>query len=202
MSGLLAGKFTTHSSPSYKSRGRRILYIGKATAGAFEEEHASARYFNWNGPFWDFARVISRRADPACEDLSNLVWSNIFKQGVTRGNPSGSIADQQRVDAVAELKKEAEELKPSIIVLVTAGYYEEIPKEAFDITDGEGEPSMLIEAAAEGESRHALWSRPAFQGVPPIVWMHHPQGKSSVYRAAAVNLIVQTAGWSKDRDQR
>ena len=146
--------------------------------------------------FWDFARVISRQADPTCENLSNLAWSNIFKQGVTRGNPSGIIADQQRADAITALKKEVEDLKPSIIVLVTAGYYEEIPKEAFNIKDGEGEANMLTESAAEGEGRYALWSRPAFAHIPPIVWMHHPQGKSGAYRAAALDLICKTAGWA------
>ena len=70
MSKPFSGKFTTHCLPTYDTHERRILYVGKATAGVFDEEDASARFFNGNGPFWGFARTISKCADPACDDLS------------------------------------------------------------------------------------------------------------------------------------
>jgi hypothetical protein len=88
-----SGEFRDHVPPRFLDHHRRILYIGKATKGEFSEENASELYFNGNSPFWSFARSVSKLADADCRDLSNLAWSNIFKQGVTEGNPSGAIAE-------------------------------------------------------------------------------------------------------------
>jgi hypothetical protein len=125
--------------------------------------------------------------------LSNLAWSNIFKQGMTSGNPSGQIAEEQREQAEQELRKEVRTLMPSLIVLVNAGYYEEIPKAAYLI--GEQELTELRRTPVDGEDKFDLWSRPAYGEFPPLVWIYHPQGKRKEYLAAAIELIEHVADW-------
>ncbi len=175
---------------------RRILYIGKATAGPFDGETPAEDSFNGRGPFWAFARSVSKLADPACTDLSNVAWSNIFKQGVIKGNPSGNIAESQRDAATQALRGEIKKFTPSLVLLVNAGYYEEVPKMAFDIKDGESGPGALIRTPVKGENKIDLWSRPQYDVFPPIVWMYHPQWKSKAYLDTARNLIRATTHWA------
>lgn len=191
-----AGKFKCFVPPTFPEHRRRVLYVGKATAGEFNDEHANEKWFNnVDSPFWRLARRISELADPDCTDLSNLAWSNIFKQGVTRGNPSGKFAGGQRQAALQELKAEVDQLKPSLIVLVTGDYYDDIPKAAYQIINGEVGDQALTRKAVPGEEKWDLWSRPAYSSFPPIVWTYHPQGKRTEYVEAALALVKQVSGW-------
>ena len=155
----LSGPFTCYAPSGFEDQKRRILYIGKATGGEFDGDDACERSFNGTTAFWDFARSISRLADPNCTDLQNLAWSNIFKQGVLRGNPTGKIAETQRASAIQSLQEEVNQLQPHLIVLVNAGYYEEIPKAAYLIDDGEVGEKALTRTTVEGEEKYDLWSR-------------------------------------------
>jgi hypothetical protein len=150
----LAGKFECVVPVRYEDHERRILYVGKATAGLYVDVDVAKLFSEKNSPFWNYARSISRLADPDCGDLSNLAWSNIFKQGVAVGNPSGQVAEEQREEAEAELRREAAELKPSLIVLVNAGYYEEIPKAAFLI--GDDEVTGMTQTKVPGENKNDI----------------------------------------------
>ncbi len=113
-----SGKFSTHVPPQYRDESRKILYIGKATAGEFKEPEASATWFNKvESDFWRFARKVSALANQeASQDLRNVAWSNIFKQGVTSGNPGRNLAKEQWSDAVQALQTEAAELQPDLIL--------------------------------------------------------------------------------------
>jgi hypothetical protein len=163
--------------------------------GDFREPDAHERYFKGQSAFWNFAQAVSNAADHDCKDLSNIAWSNIFKQGVTAGNPTGEIADSQRESAVDTLREEVCRLKPSLIVLVNAGYYEELVKSAFEIIDGEVGDDALKRTAVEGESKWDFWSRAAYKQYPTLVWMYHPQGKRKQYTNAALDLVKAVTGW-------
>lgn len=190
----LAGKFQPYVPPGFNEHARRILYVGKATKGEFDEPNANESAFNGDTPFWRFARSISELADPACKDLSNVAWSNLFKQGVTVGNPEGRTAEAQRDEAATLLRHEALTLNPTLIVLVNADYYEEVPRAAFDIPDDTSE-NALIETQVPGELKFHLWHRPALGPFPLIVWMFHPQRKRSTYTTAALDLIARLTNW-------
>jgi hypothetical protein len=189
----LAGKFQCYVPPGFALHERRVLYVGKATAGKYVDVDAQELYSGKSSAFWNFARSISQLADPHCKDLSNLAWSNIFKQGVVSGNPYGKTAEAQRQEAEDELRKEVETVIPTLIVMVNAGYYEEIAKAAYLI--GDDELSELNQTTVQGESKYDLWSRPAHGDIPPLVWMYHPQGKRKEYLEAGIALIKKIAGW-------
>ena len=192
-----AGRFKVTTHPDFHKQQRRILYIGKATAGTFEEDDAAEHAFeHGQSSFWRFARKISRLADPAMDNLENLAWSNLIKQGVTSGNPK-SLSEDQKAEAVGILRKEVADLKPNLIVLVTVGYEEDIPKAAFDIEDGEtiGNDGKL-KTLPVSDQAYSIWSREVYRAFPPIVWLNHPQGKRLEYTDAALHEIKRLTGWS------
>jgi hypothetical protein len=178
---------SAYCPPGFRHHTRRILYIGKATRGHIS--HAKlGKYFNGPSMFWTFARQISKLADPKCKDLSNVAWSNLFKQGVTQGNPRQKFAGQQKPAAIEQLRKEAKDLKPSLIVLVNAYYYEDVSRSAFYMPEGS-------EKACGSE----LWFRPRFRGIAPILWMCHPQFKKRAYLEAALSVIESELGWKREK---
>jgi hypothetical protein len=180
----LAGLFVHYVPPGYFENSRRILYIGKATAGEFLDENAPAKWFNRNsGGFWSFARRMSKCANPDCANLSNLAWSNLFKIGKSRGNPNGKLAAAQKSLAVETLRAEIRCLKPTLVVCVAAGYQDHIFYDVLgikqNIDDG------FVE---EFYGKWAFYSRPAYGEWPPILWMSHPQGKTRDYLEAGERI--------------
>lgn len=201
MQQVAAGRFEPHVPEGFHEQKRKILYIGKATAGEFGEADAVAWSFeNMQSPFWRFADRLSQLADPNIQGRANLAWSNIFKQGVKNGNPQGEVALDQAEESVQLLKEEVTKLRPDLIVLVTADYWEEIPKKAFDIADGEStqDADGKLKTVQAPGGRYGIWSRPSFKSFPPIVWLHHPQGKMTEYLDAAIAEVSRLTGWTGD----
>lgn len=198
VSGEAAGIFSPYVPDGYWDQPRKILYIGKATDGDFTDEDVTEQAFKHKRThFWSFADEVSALADQNVQGRHNLVWSNIFKQGVRRGNPLGAKAKGQRVKASQDLRNEIGKYKPDLIVLVTVGYEEEVVKAAFDINDGESSgdsDGKLYEDKIDG-SLYSVWWRRAYRSVPPLVWMNHPQGKSRAYKDAALKRITLLMGW-------
>lgn len=197
MSAEKAGAFEPYVPDGYWEQPRKILYIGKATDGLFTEENAAQQAFEGKkSHFWSFADEMSALADQNVRGRNNLVWSNVFKQGVRRGNPTGAEAEVQREKASQDLKHEVKRYKPDLIVLVTAGYEEEVVKAAFSISDGESSDESdgrLHESKCDGAL--SVWWRQAYKGVPPLIWMYHPQGKLQEYKNAALEQIALLMGW-------
>ena len=192
----LARKFETYIPQHFGEQERRILYVGKATHGDCQDLDYREVHEEVSTPFWNFARSISKLADPKVHNSCNLAWSNIFKQGVVRGNPGTALAETQRGESIRMLVDEISAWKPTLIVLVNAGYYEDIPRAAYGI--GYDGPSALEEhpvTVKGAEYKYALWSRPAYEDCPPIVWMSHPERKPREYTDAALALIKQVTGW-------
>lgn len=182
--GHLAGLFKGHVPKGYRKKTKKILYIGKATAGPFEGSDPSEQSFNRStAGFWSFARSISRCADDKCDDLSNLVWSNLCKIGVSNGNPANDLAEQQRELAVETLRREIKFLKPSLVVCVAEGYQDHFLYQVLEVEQGvnDGFRCRL-------SGKLFLYFRAADGGWPPILWMRHPQFKNHTYLADALGI--------------
>ena len=78
---------------------------------------------------------------------------------------------------------------------MNAGYYEEIPREAFDIPQFAEDGRALEKTPVQGE-RYAIWSRKPVGTCPAIVWVNHPQGKTTTYTEAALRVISAVTGWN------
>ncbi len=172
-SGRLAGVFKGHVPTGFKKHTRRILYVGKATAGTFHEADASASAFFCNkAGFWTFARRLSEHADCECSDRSNLAWSNLCKIGRSRGNPNAALAEVQRPLAIETLRVEIKRLEPTLVVFVTGDYQDQFVYQALGIS--KGSPGDF-ETRTHGK-RELYYRRPV-RGWPALLWLAHPQGK-------------------------
>ena len=180
----LAGLFLGHKPPGFLRHSRRILYIGKATAGPFNDQNASSKYFWCNqSAFWSFACRLSRRADPDCSDLTNLAWSNLCKIGTTLGNPGRNLVAAQRALAVETLQAEIAALRPTLVACVAANYLaDDFIYDTLKVRRGmDG-----FEECSVGTS--AMYHRAPRDGFPAMLWMQHPQGKSCEYLDRADQL--------------
>jgi hypothetical protein len=173
--------------PSERDRGRRVLLVGKATAGPWhckeflansarpiaerveERRLATLGHLRWRernrtstSAFWRFWRKLHSIA-------SVVIWSNLAKLGVTSGNPCGEDLKSQMALAQKTLRAEVDEYAPYLVVLVTGDYAgNEIVCPTF------GSPECW-EHAEDGE----YWSIGKTRQQPAILWIEHPQGKAA-----------------------
>jgi len=177
----LAGLFLGHIPDGYEKQSKRVLFVGKATAGEFNEEDASSLSFNGKSSFWQFARQVSRCAGGKSVEPVNVAWSNVSKIGVAKGNPSKSLQLAQAALACKTLQDEIETCKPTLVVFVCDGYGDEIIYEAVNANRG-GANDFEIRHSSHGE----FYVRKAIQigskQYPAMLWVKHPQGKSSERR--------------------
>ena len=125
----------------------RLMLIGKATHGSYGAENESKPTFedqmqgtdeiaySVSSAFWrflvDFSRMIathvhidseSERIDRAWI-MDRIIWNNAMKLGAApKGNPTGKLAEAQRLLCKEILIQETEEHDPKFILVVTAGY--------------------------------------------------------------------------------
>ncbi len=183
----LAGLFRGHEGPGFREAPTKVLYLGKATAGPFDTEDASEKAFGCNsGPFWSFAKRLSRLAKGNPEELGRIAWSNLCKIGTVTGNPDNALVNAQAELAVETLRQEWVELEPTLIVCVAMGYQEQLVYQALGVT--QDHEDGFEEVPCNGSS---LWRRPALDGMPAFLWMKHPQGKLHDYLNNAESLAKQ-----------
>ena len=149
----------------------------------FDCADASEAFGCNSGPFWTFARQLSRLADGDPQTLGHIAWSNLCKIGTVYGNPGDDLVDAQADLAVETLRQEWTELKPTLVVCVAEGYQEQLVYLAFDVQQDHGDRFEII-TTTEGK----FWRRPAVDGMPAFLWMKHPQGKPREYIDAAESL--------------
>src|SRR5260370_36285696 len=112
--GGLAGLFPGHKPQGFEDHQKRILYVGKSTAGPFnidafdvrqettpfearltrQQAFAEGCFDGMRGGFWSFGRQLSGVL--GCTDLSNLAWSNLCKIGTKLNNPSDDLCALQK----------------------------------------------------------------------------------------------------------
>ncbi|RYC30305.1 hypothetical protein D3273_19245 [Lichenibacterium minor] len=179
-----------------------ILLVGKATAGewyshnySFDPSPEARRsctvdFLRWvasggyKSAFWSFAKGISAKtARDGASPLSNLVWSNVAKLGVTVGNPEGRVLAAQTGRCAELLAAEIAYYKPKIVVFVTGSYGGAIIEKAT------GTQPTAWEHSATGSA----WLR-AQDGYPPMLLLPHPQGKSREKTETWIATVARLAG--------
>ncbi|MGC1372632.1 MAG: hypothetical protein WA824_10890 [Candidatus Sulfotelmatobacter sp.] len=127
----------------------------------------------YSSAFWSFARALSERlavtTHSTIQPLQNLVWTNICKIGVLRGNPAGEILRAQSELAAASLRSEIKTYRPRLVVFVTGDYAAQL----VDAVVGDSEQKTWHE-----ERGHELfWWRKPIGNMPAVLWAYHPERK-------------------------
>jgi hypothetical protein len=193
MRGRIAAPFLSVRPAGYDPMAvPSILYVGKATAGNWwrrsflssptvrERHQCTAKFLEewvrngrYNSAFWSFAHALSERVAVAThstiQPLQNLVWTNICKIGVLRGNPAGRILRAQSELAVASLRSEIKTYRPKLVVFMTGDFGEQL----VDAVVGDCEQKTWHK-----ERGHDLfWWRKPIGSMPAVLWAHHPRQK-------------------------
>ncbi len=180
-------------APSAYMPGRRqgILYIGKATGGAWyrpdfeknrslnERREKTARFLQevesgeYKSAFWSLARTLGALTSPvAGKPFDNIIWSNIAKIGVTSGNPPPRYLNLQADLARETLISEISFYRPALIVFVSGDYAECIVRAVLKHFDADQNDLSWNKDYSD------LWWRPACNMFPSVVCASHPQGKT------------------------
>lgn len=177
----LAGPF--FSDWTDQGREQPILLLGKATAGdwhlaEFEaarvsdpvervyerrkrsREHLKAMAEKPSSAFWRFWTGLRALGRP-------VIWSNLAKIGVQRGNPTGGYLQAQRALAVETLRDEITEYSPALIV-IACDYAKDILQPALGTSRSDWEERSDNEFCWIDRDRHG-WA---------ALWTDHPERKS------------------------
>ncbi len=190
---LLAAPFLSVEPEGYDpDRRKTILYIGKATGGAwglesFKENPSrnARRAFTtefldawiatglYRSSFWQFAKKLSSLlCDQISCPLQNIVWSNIAKIGVKRGNPNGDYLAFQEKLASQTLPAEIRFYRPSLVVFVVGDWGERLLINVFSTFNIGWDDSSWQQLGDRA------WARAAARPMPAILCLSHPQGKT------------------------
>jgi hypothetical protein len=138
---------------NYAEATLRILLVGKATAGWYKEEcpaklasiasrrqqrhNLSDKFLDGGGrpsDFWRLATALNEIArshvqstniDMDSGELGFIAWSNLFKIGGQRRNPTPNLQRKQQVEALALLRAELTALEPHLVVFATESFCDE-----------------------------------------------------------------------------
>ena len=184
-SQVLAAPFVSVlEDPSEAASARKILLVGKATAGGWDNVHFDStknqpltarlqerRCFTLkqlkeigNGDqnpsaFWRFRERLEQIS-------SQVVWTNLVKIGFENDNPSLPFIQRQKELAQRTLRAEMEEYKPALVALVTNKFAaNEIAHPVFGHRDSWEQPT------------DSMWFKRATQTEPAMLWVDHPQMK-------------------------
>jgi hypothetical protein len=182
--GNLNGPHITFKPDGYDLERKTVLYVGKALGNRtrngdlpspeacqnefrrFLEDVVSGEY---GSAFWNFALELSQRlAAQEGPRLRNLVWSNICKIGVQKGNPGKEIFEEQKCLAIETLRAEIKYYKPSVVMWVTGNYRAEVVGQVVEDPNEEH-----WEKSPEDEG---VFFRGRMHSLPAMLWTYHPQG--------------------------
>jgi hypothetical protein len=194
---------------------RSILYVGKATAKDWYKddspnwvlnldstagmaEKISERYGcteeflreyapTYRSGFWDFARDLNAQAAKKWKTvpdtpLQHITWTNIFKIGALIGNPKVRLRARQEELAIETLRTEILVYEPEIIYFATGDYGDDIVGRVLE------DPNRTL--WDQSKSTEGLWWRGSMDGLPPVIWTYHPQGKSRQQRDTWLNRAL------------
>jgi hypothetical protein len=181
------------SAASQARCSRRILLVGKATAGGWwqveyrkalltsSSEAVSERlgrnrsFVQQKGnskSFWNlFCRLAALNPDFG---LDSVVWSNVAKIGRLKGNPTGRLLSAQEELAVRTLKAEIKEYKPALTMFVV-GCDKGLSRIVERAVDTPADKWKRSEEVDRANGIAGVWWK---QGPPALLWTRHPQGAS------------------------
>jgi len=173
----LAGLFRGWLPEKYFNVGSpRVLYVGKATSGEFDEPEVHSDFFNGNHRFWSFARTIARALDQDDQSLSCIAWSNISKLSRRQIEADSHLLNGLENLAIRTLEDEITRSSPDIIVFVTHHFSDEVVK---GVSGFESEARWN---RSENESRSSK-SDDVWWGLRNdnrhVLWMNHPERTST-----------------------
>jgi hypothetical protein len=169
-----------------------VLYVGKAVGpnepelenlnamqlrqktSEFLKRFASNQYRG--SAFCDFglrlSAALNRHAGHLeIAPLQNLVWTNICKIGVCKGNPPDLVYECQRDLAIQTLRAEIAFYQPRLVFWATNTYrYDAVRETVGD--ESENDNSWTKDLGERG-----IYTRGPFNSMPAMVWTPHPQGK-------------------------
>lgn len=187
-----AGLFYGFSPAGYATQPRRLLYVGKATAGPFERvsDHEASRALN--SAFWRFARRLGcalRCEETAVDEdpLGCVAWTNVSKTAAKTVKAQERFLAGAEKLAICTLRAETSYLKPNVIVFVCGTFGESVVRE---IAGGGGDHMWHKEGSHGLTLQDNIWWKRDPTGIP-CVWMGHPQGKKRDLLEKAVGLIVE-----------
>jgi hypothetical protein len=140
--------------------------------------------------FWKFALELAQKTAGRDYDgdrpLRNLIWSNICKIGVCKGNPGKTVFDAQKFLAIETLRAEIKTYRPKLVVWVTGDYRVEVIGQVIDDLKEKHWNKAL-------KARWWFYQRKPMNSLPAMLWTYHPQGKKREMTAAwidhACNLL-------------
>jgi len=196
----VVGPFLGSEPDRYDPSLPSVLYVGWATRGRWvdREEWQNAEELlakirdvrkkelnTGGGPFASLARRLSEAIAKACssnlaEPLQNLIWTDICKVGVAKGNPPEKIYRPQFHLAVDTLRAEIEAYHPRLVMFVTGHDYDEVVQEVVCETGD-----------ASWQQHQDFCLRYANQSLPAVLWTPHPQGKRKERVAAWIEKACE-----------
>jgi hypothetical protein len=185
---VLAGPFLSVPDPAATTcRQSPILLVGQATRGDWwlkefdaakglslkervEERRrrtaeflTKARYDQYkNTDFWHFFRNLKDKTG------APVIWSNLAKIGVQKGNPRWQLVREQGELAVASLKAEITAYEPALVILLTGtlGRHEAVAQ------------LLGVDKNTKPGAEGVFAARDCAQGGPTIIWTWHPGRKA------------------------
>ena len=202
----LAAPFFSSAHINYSMQQRVLLFVGKATdqdyflpnfendllvsndaavIGRLEQNRKLVEKDRPSTAFWKLFVELSVAAGN-CENLENIVWTNICKIGLRSGPPTDALLQVQKELAIRTLRIEIEEYRPSLVVFVSGKYASEVVISLGKVPEEEWKKSNM-----PGADSGTWWLRSPTRDSPSFLWTMHPQFKSTLEKQA----WVQRALW-------
>jgi hypothetical protein len=183
----ISAPFLSSSLPGYVPGGTgTIMLVGKATSGdntlgsspvrgtydattvklrtpaVVEEVLQGVEGSAW----WRFARHLSdiayRAVGTEGSPYTNMIWTNLIKIGVPRGNPPARLANLQADLAVETLLAEVKEYRPALLVMATGHYRNGLMCRALR--------EIIESAPEEREQEKGWWAQAGVARRPAVLW--------------------------------
>jgi hypothetical protein len=184
----LAAVFRGWIPDGYFASGKpRILYVGKATSGRFNQPQVERTSFNGKGAFWNFARQIAAAVGCTEEGIPCIAWSNVSKISCQQIMAELSLIAGFEENAALTLESEIATTKPHVIVFVTGHFSDRVVRlVAHGHEDAEWNKSE--KRLIQQKEADIWWKRRPDGGA--VLWMRHPMGANRESLAYAAEKIA------------
>ena len=187
----VAGLFRGWVPAGFHDNTPRILYVGKATSGKFDEAEVERKSFNIRGAFWAFACQIAAAVGCSEDDIPCIAWSNISKVSYPQIAAEASLIAGFEQVAASTLESDIAATNPDIVVFVSAHFSDRVVEL---VSQGYAEADWnKSEDEADDPQVGDVWWRRRSDNIA-VLWMRHPMGASMKLRQYAAAKIALLAG--------
>ena len=185
----LAGVFLGYVPEQFGESGKRVLYIGQATSGAFDEVDPHPGAFDGSHAFWSFARSFASAIAPGMTPHSCVAWSTISKLARVGISPDPSLLTGLEDLAARTSVQEIATTCPNVVVFVSHHFGENILRDVVESVN----PSDWYKSEDESSNQEhddVWWKQPTL-GAPAIVWRRHPRSDNKQRLDYSAKLIAR-----------